>query len=931
MPIHLRLNWNGNKPDQSFEDPAEAVAYMRAHPGGCYEILNPDIPVRPYGDWDETLAEGVSPDVFTTKHAESLAFLRNLHPNIAIADASSFEHLKVSFHWTIPNERVESTMHAKQYAHQLYGKTTAADFSVYDARKKLRCPFTSKPRQNRPLKPVDCDARDLIVQFVPDDARRIDIELPLKKRPAAAVRAGAGEAVAPPIERLLVDDQTIFTIAELVATYRWDDYATARNLIWALCDGGANRSNIHHYAKKSSKYDERWVDSIISAYNPTLPNKITMRTLRYFAKEDNPVGLKRFEGLFDMACVEEITKLDTTGYTLFDWCDENGFLRPLPVEPTILVQSHMGTGKTTQMKAMCVGAPSVIVITARQSYADMISSEFAAKFVDYRKIKGAEINADFLICSVQSAHKVKRDYDLVFLDECETLLASCSPNLTHHKHYLENVMTLERIVRTARCVVAMDAFVTNRSLYFLSSLRPFVRLVINPTLPYKRTSLLFTKDKGGMGGFREHLVNVVKSGKRVISVWGTKPESDIMLSVKGVEAEVYHKDTDAKIKARDFASVNTYWALKQWIGYTPVVTIGLNYQGSPAFDVCSFTQSTWGATMRDAAQALHRARKLNDNHIIGYIEITPHKDYTMLDAGMRAMEQYHNEDNVRREQLLRSLGEKVPDYERLPNWLLNVLLFNRNEQVTNKKYPQACAEHYLKACGIAITYTKAEPAGFLKTRTCSNDSFDGISLTDVPAIDSDEADVLIRSRFSTELSVMDQLKIAKYRLSQFVPMHTIDAPILAAYLNAPAIVENAYNEKHSSPAKLVEAINRENQRKVLDLLSPEIQQLAVIQSLDLDYTADICIPVKDVPVVDLTCFNVRNRTERNDKTQYCRNLARAINSFNNAPVKVTQRRVKKDGTLSYEYYLTYSAETQSVVSYIQPKTADFRELLRNDG
>ena len=930
--IHLRTNWNGNAPECSVADPAEAVAYMRAHPTGCYEILNPSTPVRPYGDWDQTLSEGSTIETYNSAYDKSVAFLRSIHPGIAIADASSFQLLKVSFHWTIPNERVESTAHAKQYAHQLYGseKQAFADFSVYDSRKKFRTCYSSKPRQHRPLLPLGCEPADTIVQFVPPDARHIPIELPLKKlAPPKPAIAGAGADIPP---RHIEEDQTIFTIAECVATWRWTDYAMCRNLIWALCDGGANRSVIHHYAKKGANYSEAWVDNIIAAYNPNLQCRITYGTLRHFAKEDDPIAVKRFEGLVASVSVEEITRLKTDEATLFDWCDERGFLRPLPDMPTLLVKSHMGTGKTTQMKACAVGAPNVLILTARQSYADMIGADFS-KYADYRKLKkGEDINThDFLIMSVQSIHKIKRDYDLVFLDECETLLASCSPNTTHHTNYLANVMTLERIVRTAKCVVAMDAFVTERSRMFLTALRPFVQMVVNPTLPYARTSLLFSKDKGGRDGFNQHLLDlVVKSNKKVISVFGTKPDTDIMRCVpEGVSAEIYHKDTDAKVKATHFADVNKYWAERQWVGYTPVVTIGLNYQGTPSFDICSFTQSTWGATMRDAAQALHRARKLNDNHIVGFVETTPHRDFTTLDAGMKAMEQYHNEDTVQSTALLRNLGEKVPDYERLPNWLIRILLFNRNEQVTNKKYPRECAEYYLKACGVTLTYTTLPVASFLKKSLSEAVAASAIDLNNIPIMCDDEADILMRGQFSTELSQLDQLKIQKYRLAQFIPADTIDGNLMMKWLDTPHLVENAYNEKHSSPATLLQKLNTQNGRKVIDLLSPEIKQLDIIQSLKLDYTNEICIPIKDVPVIDLTPFNIRKRTTKTDKAQYCRTLARAINTFNGSQINVSRKRVRVDGVLDYEYYLTYNPRNDAIVSYI-PKKADFRTLLRDE-
>ena len=145
---------------------------------------------------------------------------------------------------------------------------------------------------------------------------------------------------------------------------------------------------------------------------------------------------------------------------------------------------------------------------------------------------------------------------------------------------------------------------------------------------------------------------------------------------------------------------------------TSTITVGLNYTAEPSFDVCAFQTSLWGCLPRDVAQAIHRARKLKDDHYIGFIQSVADYRMATLNAGLDEMERYANQDTISRSRFLKAVGEEPTDYERLPNWLLRLLLRNQNEYVTSHKYPAAIMEHYLKECGVAFKYTTAKPVSY---------------------------------------------------------------------------------------------------------------------------------------------------------------------------------------------------------------------------
>lgn len=929
--IALRTNWNGNEPSFSTLNPLEAIAFMKSHPTGCYEVLKNDVPVRPYGDVDVSLPVGA---LFQEKRDSVLQSIVKMHTDIAVSESSDSSKGKISFHWCIPTEWVSTTAHAKQYAQELYNNMNGADYSVYDPNKKMRTLFASKPNQNRPFITLDCEPIDTIIQYVPPTAIHKDIRLrQVQRKIYERPNAGAGT---PQVEREVKYCSETIQLAELVNTTKWDDRTTCRNLIWSLCAAKASNEQIHFYAKKSSKYDETFVNELIRTF---VPNCISPATLLYHAREDNPSAVEKITGATANACVAEMTALNPDENMLLDWCDEKGYLRPLPNVPTSLVKSMMGTGKTEQMKQIAKGVPKYIIISARCSYADKISTDFP-DCRDYRKSedkkKSRTITDDKVICSIQSLWRIDNasEFDTVFLDESETLLASCSTNKTHNGHYFDNVSALERIVRTAKKVVAMDAFTTERSRQFLEALRPTIQIIINPHKPRKCTSELYTRKAGGQIYFHQRICELVKEKKKVLAVFGTKKAAIHMheaITKITSSAVLYHggADCDAKMKALHFGDVNKYWAPMQVVSFTPVATVGLSYDiPKPCFDVCTFEASAYAAPFRDTIQSMHRARKLNDNHIVGYVETMPNA-YNTQTAGLRETEQYYNEDISKSAELLSELGEEVLDYERLPSWLIKILIFNVNEQITNWKYPKQCAEYYLTECGIDINYVSVVPseksAAFLKSAIADNRELDNIE-----DICDDEADVLMRKRCSTDLTVYDTLKLSKWRLANLgIPRETIDGTILREFIDNERLVENAYNEKHSDPRALLEKLNRRNNTKIIDLVAPEIKQLVAIQSLALNYEDEIHIPIFDVIVPDLSCFGVRNRTKKIGKAQECRQLAKAICSFNGAKFDVKQVRVRTEGGREYEYFLHYEPDQSDIVAYI-PKKNNIRNMFARD-
>ena len=103
-----------------------------------------------------------------------------------------------------------------------------------------------------------------------------------------------------------------------------------------------------------------------------------------------------------------------------------------------LLIGEKGTGKTTSVKKFIDQLPaelSVLVVTHRRTLNQQIASDLGFDYYeDVKEILGKESLQDSnrLVCSPESLVNITshRHYDLVFIDECEQVLAHCTKSDT---------------------------------------------------------------------------------------------------------------------------------------------------------------------------------------------------------------------------------------------------------------------------------------------------------------------------------------------------------------------------------------------------------------------------------------------------------------------------------------------------------------------
>ena len=240
------------------------------------------------------------------------------------------------------------------------------------------------------------------------------------------------------------------------------------------------------------------------------------------------------------------------------------------VSKQLRVKQPDGTWKTEHIKAPKLGPfkfPRILYISARRTFTTNLVSELNRDhdlmFKNYMTEEGKlSVNKNpRLFCQTESLWRFGeelntlealgegvRTYDVIILDELESIVASFKPSITHGKDLIKNLRVFHALVKHAPIVIAGDAFLSKRSLDVLKELRGGqghpLKLLVNHANPYDRIikpCYVISTDKPSkhlskeqlatwkphenvvesIAAFHGKLVEDLRAGLKVVVVWGS--------------------------------------------------------------------------------------------------------------------------------------------------------------------------------------------------------------------------------------------------------------------------------------------------------------------------------------------------------------------------------------------------------------------------
>ncbi len=710
-----------------------------------YEVLSNNRPVYPYVDaeWDPAqLEEEATLRLIISIYASCLQSIGITTNGVSMYTASgSYEKYdsgkKASYHVIFETDKVfENTLYQAHFFKTIVTKyindndisnlltftnkgseQLAIDSSVYKGNQMYRLPYQSKYGSTRILIPCIFEddfvpISELICVGVYDNPNSINfIKMDNYNRDTY---------VAPSTE--VSKDNTDFSLIEslcpLLNKTIFDNFHSCTKFIWACWhheQSDRMRTLIHKWCNLSHKYDAKWVDNIIKSYQF---KGISIATIIKWAKETNYEKASELCLSHKVKYSNELFAIQLPSEEVKQEIYSERYVKPIPIEEnnTIMIKSHLGTGKTTQITTILKEyiKKRVLIVSARKSYTRYLQGDLIKEgicFTSYEDISTGYSTESHLIIQVESLWKLflmkVEPYDLVILDESESILNQLHSIHTNGMNLITNHQVLESVVSSATKVIFADAFLSDRTNVFMSYLRKLNTsiFIYNTFIPYKRQAI-YLKPIGkdlrvaNINGFEERILSALKDGKKIVVVWTSRSKGKAFAR-KFLESSSYswrfYSSESTSEQTKELADVETSWSSIQCLMMTTSITVGISYNPSKEsiwFDEAFLYGTSCSALPRDIAQALLRVRELKSNKLTYVI------DTRAIGRGVCGKDAISEMLAIKEDRLIRE--HPIAKWTTAPQWVKDIHIMNENEVATSKCEYKDVLEEYLKLCGYDI-------------------------------------------------------------------------------------------------------------------------------------------------------------------------------------------------------------------------------------
>lgn len=288
----------------------------------------------------------------------------------------------------------------------------------------------------------------------------------------------------------------------------------------------------------------------------------------------------------------------------------------------IILSKSMGGGKTQFIKKFLkkMNINSILIISQRKSFTHFIVEELKEfNITSYLDIKNNDYrNHDNICIQIESLWKIKdMEFDIVIIDECETVLNQFSSSTMTHVRV--NFEMLTRYMAHAKHTILADAFITQRTKNYVRMMRD-KRNGENNNIVLINNTKLFLENRQAIQlhgkDFTDNIIEALKSNKKIAIISTSKSELEVI--EKSIKTNKDTKDLNIKYydcfsKKDNLRDVNENWKDANAIMYTPVITTGLSYTNQDVDTVFVNCENT--CQSRDMMQMILRIRHLKDNKI----------------------------------------------------------------------------------------------------------------------------------------------------------------------------------------------------------------------------------------------------------------------------------------------------------------------------
>jgi hypothetical protein len=672
-------------------------------------------------------------------------------------------------------------------------KKCIIDSVPYNSNQSFRLPFQSKYGQNRVFVPITKQVTNYCIGVYSDITELKFIDLPVEI-PTSYKSFNNNNPFGIPSES--PEFEQVRGLCALLSNDFLYDYKRALELIFCLC--GIEHSErmydlIHLTCSRASNYEWKWVNDSIRQFKYkgftinsliTWAEECTDKDTVAKVKKQYPVNYSH-ELFSEKMIPAKYTQINER-YLSNSKELENPFSDGID---TIVIKSLLGTGKTHYIKNNIIASGNykrVLVISPRKSYTHSQKGDLP-EFTSYLDIYSGDLaHIEHLIIQVESLHRIGnmfKKYDLVLLDEVESILNQLHSVKTNAGNLITNHQALAMAVSTAGHCIMSDAFISDRTFNFCKELCNFdnTHYVENMCNPYKRQAIFLkpddsTKCVANLGAFCERICEALRTKKKIVIVWTSKRKGDWFVknflgnwvsdNEDSKPSWIFYNSTSSKEEQEGLKNVNESWRDVQCLMMTTSITVGISYDPKVAeveFDEAFLYGSAASAMPRDIAQALFRVRNLKANRLTYVID-----SRGSFSSGARGFSNIWNETTVKENKLIRD--HPFIKWSMAPSWARYNFVHCENEERCSRVEYKTILEEYLVRSGYELTEETHIPSKNIAEMSLETENIEDLFWENIEDIDSEtlfDIQKLIKRGEASAEEVL-QYKKANFR-AQFIP------------------------------------------------------------------------------------------------------------------------------------------------------------------
>jgi hypothetical protein len=480
---------------------------------------------------------------------------------------------------------------------------------------------------------------------------------------------------------------------------------------WSISNITKNsKRGLELWAEWTSKYKPTTIEELKPHYDEHSTSKgYGWKTLYDLARIYNG-KMEKYEGVIDQL-FEDIPAWQIPTQVInqrYIEHDEFNMKKTMDKNQLLFIKSPMGTGKSWSLKTIfedTYNYRSVLYLSCKRAFASAMAGDFEEYgFVNYMDIPASMIEEQSrIICSIESIRWCRDRYDLVIIDESESIADNLTGEMIRKNNPMSNILKIYNIIRSSEKVMVMDAYLSRRSfdmLYniFDDDLSNHKKHYLQNNYKMEKRFATITDDKEVFAGC---LMKALKDGQRCVVVCGSKTLSEKIREKVEAIGTFNFKIYDSKNPLPITANVNEEWKGLDLLMYTPTITAGISYTNRDwDYDrLFIYSVNKGSCCFRDTIQAHRRVRHFKTKEVNVCIN-DRYRGFRVQDQPVKRQDVIELEEKFKTHLFDNNVIELKSMVE--TKWIYNIHIYNTLETNISQLYLRKLAERYLKEENIMV-------------------------------------------------------------------------------------------------------------------------------------------------------------------------------------------------------------------------------------